>query len=75
MNPRSKEIPMTDRPERPEFATSMDGYDRCQVDEYIDRLRAIVADAEDRARAAESDRCLPTVTPSAAWRSWARARQ
>jgi cell division septum initiation protein DivIVA len=39
----------------PEFATSMRGYDRVQVDEYVDRLHAVVADAEERARAAEAE--------------------
>jgi DivIVA domain-containing protein len=46
---------MTERRDRPEFATSMRGYDRLQVDDYIDRLHDIAADAEDRARAAESE--------------------
>jgi cell division septum initiation protein DivIVA len=46
---------MTDRRDHPEFATSMRGYDRLQVDEYIDRLHNIAADAEDRARVAESE--------------------
>jgi DivIVA domain-containing protein len=46
---------MTERRNRPEFATSMRGYDRLQVDDYIDRLHDITADAEDRARVAESE--------------------
>jgi cell division septum initiation protein DivIVA len=46
---------MTDRRDRPEFATAIRGYDRLQVDVYIDRLREIAADAEERARAAEAE--------------------
>jgi cell division septum initiation protein DivIVA len=46
---------MTERRARPEFATSIRGYDRLQVDEYIDRLHDIASDAEDRARVAESE--------------------
>jgi DivIVA domain-containing protein len=46
---------MTERPYRPEFAISMRGYDRLQVDDYVDRLVDIAADAEDRARVAESE--------------------
>jgi cell division septum initiation protein DivIVA len=46
---------VTDRHDRPEFAISMRGYDRLQVDHYIDRLLDIAADAEERARAAESE--------------------
>jgi cell division septum initiation protein DivIVA len=46
---------VTDRHNRPEFAISMRGYDRLQVDHYIDRLQDIAADAEERARAAESE--------------------
>jgi DivIVA domain-containing protein len=46
---------MTEHPERPEFATAIRGYDRLQVDEYIDRLAEIAADAEERARAAEEE--------------------
>jgi hypothetical protein len=42
-------------PERPEFTAAIRGYDRLQVDEYIDRLQDLVAEAEDRARAAESE--------------------
>jgi DivIVA domain-containing protein len=46
---------MTDRPEQPKFATSMRGYDKLQVDDYVERLRDIVIDAEERARLAESE--------------------
>jgi DivIVA domain-containing protein len=46
---------MTDHRDHPEFATSMRGYDRLQVDEYIDRLHDLAADAEERARVAESE--------------------
>jgi DivIVA domain-containing protein len=46
---------MTKRPERPEFASSIRGYDRLQVDDYLDRLAEIAADAEDRARTAEAE--------------------
>ena len=46
---------MTDRPDRPEFASAMRGYDRMQVDDYLDRLVDIVNDAEERARAAEAE--------------------
>jgi colicin import membrane protein len=42
-------------PERPEFTAAIRGYDRLQVDEYIARLQDLVAEAEDRARAAESE--------------------
>jgi colicin import membrane protein len=41
--------------ERPQFAVAIRGYDRLQVDEYIDRLTEMVAEAEQRARQAESD--------------------
>jgi cell division septum initiation protein DivIVA len=40
---------------RPEFTTSIRGYDRFQVDDYIERLRDLVAEAEQRARVAESE--------------------
>jgi DivIVA domain-containing protein len=39
----------------PEFAMGRRGYDRAQVDEYIDQLRRLVAGAEARARDAESE--------------------
>jgi len=42
-------------PERPEFTAAIRGYDRPQVDDYIDRMLNLVAEAEDRARAAESE--------------------
>jgi DivIVA domain-containing protein len=41
--------------ERPQFAVAIRGYDRVQVDEYIDRLTEMVAEADQRAREAESD--------------------
>jgi DivIVA domain-containing protein len=46
---------MPDEPNRPQFATSMRGYDRLQVDDYVDRLIDIADDAEERARVAESE--------------------
>jgi DivIVA domain-containing protein len=39
---------------RPEFAVGMRGYDRIQVDEYIDRLQNMLREAELRAHSAES---------------------
>jgi hypothetical protein len=42
-------------PERPEFTAAIRGYDRLQVDEYIVRQQDLVAEAEDRVRAAESE--------------------
>ena len=42
-------------PERPEFTAAIRGYDRLQVDEYIDRLQELVAEAEERARATEAE--------------------
>jgi hypothetical protein len=41
--------------ERPQFAVAIRGYDRLQVDEYINRLTELVAEAEERAREAEAD--------------------
>lgn len=42
---------MTDLDTRhPEFTVAIRGYDRAQVDDYIDYLRDLLADAEDRAR-------------------------
>ncbi|HWD70357.1 MAG TPA: DivIVA domain-containing protein [Solirubrobacteraceae bacterium] len=38
----------------PEFASGIRGYDRAQVDEYIDYLRRLITDAEERARDAQS---------------------
>ncbi len=37
-----------------EFATALRGYDRAQVDEYIDRLERLLADAQDHARDAQA---------------------
>lgn len=45
---------MSDVVEGPEFAAAMRGYDRVQVDDYVARLHALVAEAEERARVAES---------------------
>jgi DivIVA domain-containing protein len=39
----------------PEFATGLRGYDRAEVDEYIDQLRRLVADAQARADDAEAE--------------------
>ena len=54
---------MSDHPEQqPKFATTMRGYDRLQVDDYVrqvedhvTRLGQATADAEERARLAESE--------------------
>jgi DivIVA domain-containing protein len=47
---------MSDHPEeQPRFATSMRGYDKLQVDDYVERLRDIATDAEERARLAEAE--------------------
>jgi len=51
---------------QPEFAAAMRGYDRQQVDEYVARLHTFIAEAEERARAAESQLEFgthPTVGP------------
>jgi cell division septum initiation protein DivIVA len=40
---------------RPEFTTGLRGYDRLQVDDYIEQLHALVTEAEERARLAEED--------------------
>lgn len=47
---------------RPEFTTAMRGYDRMQVDDYIERLQQMIQEAEERARAAESDSDSVTLT-------------
>jgi chromosome segregation ATPase len=39
--------------DKPEFLIGLRGYDREQVDDYTDRLRALVSEAEERARVAE----------------------
>jgi hypothetical protein len=39
----------------PEFTIAIRGYDKLQVDEYVTHLQEAVEDAEDRARAAESE--------------------
>jgi DivIVA domain-containing protein len=53
--PKGDRSQMSDHSEQPRFATSMRGYDRLQVDDYVERLRDIVTDAEERARLAESE--------------------
>ena len=40
---------------RPDFASGIRGYDRAQVDEYIDYLERLAADAEDRATDARTE--------------------
>jgi cell division septum initiation protein DivIVA len=40
---------------QPEFTAAIRGYDRVQVDEYVERLHRLVAEAEQRARSAEDD--------------------
>ena len=42
-------------PTRPEFAASIRGYDRMQVENYVDRLQSLLAEAEERTRAAEAE--------------------
>jgi cell division septum initiation protein DivIVA len=39
---------------KPEFTTAIRGYDRLQVDDYIERLHSLVAYAEQRTREAEA---------------------
>jgi DivIVA domain-containing protein len=47
---------MTDLDTRsPEFTAAIRGYDRAQVDAYIDHLQRLVSDAEQRARSAEAE--------------------
>lgn len=48
---------MTDLETRraPEFTSGLRGYDRAQVDEYIDYLLGLVQDADERARDAQSE--------------------
>jgi cell division septum initiation protein DivIVA len=40
---------------RPEFTAAIRGYDRLQVDEYVERLHSLLTEAEHRARTAEDD--------------------
>jgi hypothetical protein len=40
---------------QPEFTTAIRGYDRLQVDDYVERLHGLLAEAEQRSRAAEDD--------------------
>jgi len=42
--------------DKPAFVIGLRGYDRQQVDDYIDRLRGIAAEAQERASAAEKRR-------------------
>jgi cell division septum initiation protein DivIVA len=40
---------------QPEFTAAIRGYDRLQVDEYVERLHSLLAEAEQRAHTAEDD--------------------
>jgi cell division septum initiation protein DivIVA len=40
---------------QPEFTAAIRGYDRLQVDDYVERLHDLLAEAEERSRAAEDD--------------------
>jgi cell division septum initiation protein DivIVA len=40
---------------QPEFTAAIRGYDRLQVDEYVERLHGLLDEAEQRARSAEDD--------------------
>jgi cell division septum initiation protein DivIVA len=40
---------------QPEFTAAIRGYDRLQVDDYVEQLHGLVAEAEERSRAAEDD--------------------
>src|SRR5258708_38312316 len=52
----SKGEARTDLPKpQPEFTAAIRGYDRVQVDEYVERLHLLLGDAEERVRAAEDD--------------------
>ena len=44
----------TDQQRPLEFSIALRGYDRVQVDEYIDRLHGLLEEAEDRVRRAEA---------------------
>jgi DivIVA domain-containing protein len=46
---------VSDQAQQPKFATAMRGYDKLQVDDYVERLQDILSDAEERARLAESE--------------------
>jgi cell division septum initiation protein DivIVA len=46
---------MSDPAQQPKFAAAMRGYDKLQVDEYVERLQDILSDAEERSRLAESE--------------------
>jgi cell division septum initiation protein DivIVA len=50
----------------PEFAIAMRGYDRLQVDGYIERLTQLLQDADDRVRAAEAQTEHASVGPKIA---------
>lgn len=41
--------------DNPEFTAAIRGYDKVQVDDYIERLQSFASEAEERARAAESE--------------------
>lgn len=47
---------------RPEFTIAIRGYDRLQVDEYIERLQKLLGEAEERARIAEGGQDLAAYT-------------
>lgn len=49
-------IPLPERGTRPDFAVSVRGYDRAQVDAYVGRVFAWLADAENRVASAERAR-------------------
>jgi DivIVA domain-containing protein len=46
---------MTNDLQTPEFTTAIRGYDKLQVDEYVERLQDVTEEAEERARHAESE--------------------
>ena len=48
--PRRREMPRRDRPE---FMVTLRGYDRDQVDQYVDRQAAVLAEARRRLHQAE----------------------
>ena len=49
-------IPLPDHITRPDFGISVRGYERAQVDAYFGRVVEWLADAENRATAAERAR-------------------
>ncbi len=40
---------------RPEFTIGIRGYDRTQVDEYVEYLKNLIVEADERARDAETE--------------------